>query len=62
MKYVLDLEHFEKDGWGPWHEAGHQRQQTWKWSGLTEVTVNIYSMAVQRAFWESFTFRSGRTI
>ncbi|ABS23656.1 M60 family metallopeptidase [Bacillus cytotoxicus] len=50
MKYVLDLEHFEKDGWGPWHEAGHQRQQTWKWSGLTEVTVNIYSMAVQRAF------------
>ncbi|EOW9528153.1 M60 family metallopeptidase [Bacillus cytotoxicus] len=50
MKYVLDLEAFEKDGWGPWHEAGHQRQQTWKWSGLTEVTVNIYSMAVQRAF------------
>lgn len=38
------------NGWGPWHESGHQRQQTpWKWGGLGEVTVNLYSMASQKA-------------
>ncbi|EJR89627.1 M60 family metallopeptidase [Bacillus cereus] len=51
IKFVLDLESFKKDGWGPWHEAGHQRQQLpWLWSGLIDVTANIYSLAVQRAF------------
>lgn len=42
------------NGWGPWHESGHQRQltpMTWtSGSGMTEVTVNLYSMAVQEAF------------
>lgn len=41
------------NGWGPWHESGHQRQltpMTWtSGSGMTEVTVNLYSMAVQEA-------------
>lgn len=38
------------NGWGPWHELGHMhQQQAWKWSGLGEVTVNIYSLAVERA-------------
>ncbi|WP_316788614.1 M60 family metallopeptidase [Pedobacter frigoris] len=38
------------DGWGPWHELGHMhQQQAWKWSTLGEVTVNIYSLAVERA-------------
>jgi len=41
------------NGWGPWHESGHQRQltpMTWgTGSGMTEVTVNLYSMAVQEA-------------
>ncbi|WP_421940477.1 M60 family metallopeptidase [Pedobacter sp.] len=38
------------DGWGPWHELGHMhQQQPWKWDGLGEVTVNIYSLAVERA-------------
>lgn len=38
------------DGWGPWHELGHMHQQgAWKWSTLGEVTVNIYSLAVERA-------------
>lgn len=37
--------------WGPWHELGHMHQQgAWTWNELTEVTVNIYSLAVQSAF------------
>lgn len=47
-------------GWGPWHESGHQRQVepfTWRLgSGMTEVTVNLYSMAAQ----ETFDGRAGR--
>ncbi|GAB7532672.1 M60 family metallopeptidase [Pseudomonas sp. 3A(2025)] len=47
-------------GWGPWHESGHQRQLdpfTWsQGSGMTEVTVNLYSMAAQ----EMFDGRAGR--
>ncbi|OFD94435.1 Fibronectin type III domain protein [Bacillus mycoides] len=51
IQNVLDINKFTKDGWGPWHEMGHQRQQTpWLWDGLMEVTTNIYSMSVQRAF------------
>ncbi|MBC2683575.1 DUF5011 domain-containing protein [Bacillus toyonensis] len=51
IQSVLDINKFTKDGWGPWHEMGHQRQQTpWMWDGLGEVTTNIYSMSVQRAF------------
>ncbi|MGN7783689.1 M60 family metallopeptidase [Niabella sp. 22666] len=38
------------NGWGSWHELGHMRQQQpWKWSTLGEVTVNIYSLAAERA-------------
>ncbi|MFP7306469.1 M60 family metallopeptidase [Enterococcus faecalis] len=37
------------NGWGIWHESGHQRQQSpWKWGSVTESTVNIYSMAAQK--------------
>ena len=37
--------------WGPWHELGHMHQQgSWTWSELTEVTVNVYSLAVEKAF------------
>ncbi|MCC3684570.1 M60 family metallopeptidase [Bacillus cereus] len=50
MNRVLDIEVLEKDGWGPWHEVGHLHQQEpWKWSKVREVTVNIYSLAVQKA-------------
>ncbi|MEH0979690.1 putative mucin/carbohydrate-binding domain-containing protein [Bacillus mobilis] len=50
MNRVLDIEVLEKDGWGPWHEVGHLHQQEpWKWSKVREVTVNIYSLAVQQA-------------
>lgn len=41
IQNVLDINKFTKDGWGPWHEMGHQRQQTpWLWDGLMEVTTN----------------------
>ncbi|MFB4270572.1 M60 family metallopeptidase [Nonomuraea sp. GTA35] len=37
-------------GWGVYHELGHQHQQmAYKPNDLTEVTVNIYSLAAQRA-------------
>ncbi|MFI8435320.1 M60 family metallopeptidase [Streptomyces sp. NPDC079020] len=37
-------------GWGLYHELGHLHQQmAYKPGGLTEVTVNIYSLAAQRA-------------
>jgi hypothetical protein len=51
LESVLNLEELTADGWGPWHEVGHQHQQeTWLWDGLGEVTVNIYSLAVQTTF------------
>ena len=37
------------DAWGIWHELGHLHQQPWTWSELGEVTVNIYSLAAERA-------------
>ncbi|WP_373365889.1 M60 family metallopeptidase [Pseudomonas syringae] len=47
------------DGWGPWHESGHQRQlspMTWgTGTGMTEVTVNLYSMAAQEFFLDRAT-------
>ncbi|WP_316819213.1 M60 family metallopeptidase [Pedobacter nyackensis] len=36
------------DSWGLWHELGHVHQHTWTWGTITEVSVNIYSLAVQR--------------
>lgn len=36
--------------WMVWHELGHHRQHanTWSWSAMGEVTVNIYSLAARR--------------
>ncbi|WP_263702740.1 M60 family metallopeptidase [Bacillus thuringiensis] len=51
IEYVLDIEKFTTDGWGPWHEVGHLHQQIpWLSEGMGETTVNIYSLAVQLAF------------
>ncbi|WP_242262104.1 putative mucin/carbohydrate-binding domain-containing protein [Bacillus cereus group sp. BfR-BA-01453] len=51
IEYVLDIEKFTTDGWGPWHEVGHAHQQVpWLSKGMGETTVNIYSLAVQLAF------------
>lgn len=36
------------NGWGPWHETGHLKQQApWTWTAVVEATVNIYSLAAQ---------------
>jgi len=60
IQHILDINQFTKDGWGPWHEMGHQRQQTpWLWDGLMEVTTNIYSLSVQRAFGNSSRLEEG---
>ncbi|PFK26267.1 AraC family transcriptional regulator [Bacillus cereus] len=51
IQFVLDLNKFTNDGWGPWHEAGHMRQQQpWKFHNMGEVQVNLYSLVVQKAF------------
>ncbi|MEW4152600.1 M60 family metallopeptidase [Bacillus thuringiensis] len=51
IKHVLDIDLFQHDGWGPWHEIGHIHQMLpWMWEGTEETTVNIYSLAVQLAF------------
>ncbi|HDR4724795.1 M60 family metallopeptidase [Bacillus cereus group sp. Sample62] len=58
IQYVLDINKFIKDGWGPWHEAGHLRQQSpWKFYEMTEVQNNIYSLAVEKAFTSNQSFR-----
>ncbi|WP_367989293.1 M60 family metallopeptidase [Vibrio sp. NTOU-M3] len=37
------------NSWGPWHELGHHYQMPFMtWNGLTEVTVNLTSLYVQR--------------
>lgn len=51
IKEVLNLELFQREGWGPWHEVGHIHQMTpWLWEDAGETTVNIYALAVQMAF------------
>ncbi|MCF3110800.1 M60 family metallopeptidase [Niabella sp. CC-SYL272] len=50
MDEALTASKIIASGWGAWHELGHMRQQqAWKWSTLGEVTVNIYTMAAERA-------------
>lgn len=55
FKNVLQPDNFKYEffdwGWGPWHELGHTYQQDlWTWTGTTEVTSNIYAMAIERHF------------
>ncbi len=51
IQHVLDINKFTTDGWGPWHEAGHLRQQVpWRFYNMGEVQNNIYSLAVEKAF------------
>ncbi|TWD82896.1 enhancin-like peptidase M60 family [Kribbella amoyensis] len=48
---MLTVEGLRTRGWGIYHELGHQHQQiTYKPSSLTEVTVNLYSLAVNAEF------------
>ncbi|MEH7047350.1 M60 family metallopeptidase, partial [Bacillus thuringiensis] len=58
IQYVLDINKFITDGWGPWHEAGHLRQQSpWKFYNMTEVQNNIYSLSVEKSFTSNQPFR-----
>ncbi len=51
IDFVADRQKLFSDGWGPWHEIGHQHQlSAITWNETVEVTVNIYSLAVERAF------------
>eukprot|EP01053_Blabericola_migrator_P003545 Blabericola_migrator_1__3544@NODE_2051_length_3358_cov_40_919781_g1301_i0_p1_GENE_NODE_2051_length_3358_cov_40_919781_g1301_i0NODE_2051_length_3358_cov_40_919781_g1301_i0_p1_ORF_typecomplete_len863_score172_28Peptidase_M60/PF13402_6/1_1e60M60like_N/PF17291_2/1_4e13zflike/PF04071_12/2_2e03zflike/PF04071_12/1_2_NODE_2051_length_3358_cov_40_919781_g1301_i06213209 len=45
---AADLEAlYANPSWGIYHELGHNRQKgEWTWRGLTEVTVNIFSLYV----------------
>ncbi|WP_059038406.1 M60 family metallopeptidase [Bacillus mycoides] len=49
IESALNVNKFE---WGQMHEAGHARQQyPWIWNdlrGMTEVTVNLYSLSAQK--------------
>ncbi|PRB42095.1 hypothetical protein CQ020_12875 [Arthrobacter sp. MYb23] len=48
---LLTVEGLRMRGWGIYHELGHQHQQvTYKPTSLTEVTVNVYSLAVNASF------------
>ncbi|MEE9363337.1 MAG: M60 family metallopeptidase [Cellulophaga sp.] len=50
IDFVVDNVKLTTEGWGPWHELGHQHQQTnITWPAVGEVTVNVYSLAAQRA-------------
>lgn len=38
------------EGWGIWHEMGHEHQQdVWTWDALGEVTNNIHALYVERS-------------
>lgn len=43
--------------WGYWHEYGHMNQVGWTWGGLTEVTVNLYSVAACRRLQGSYELK-----
>lgn len=45
------MKKLKSEGWGPWHELGHQYQlSSLTWDQTIEVTTNIYAMAVARMF------------
>jgi hypothetical protein len=47
VRTIVDLEKLlgDKDGWGFYHEIGHNHQSAdWTFGGTTEVTVNLFTM------------------
>jgi len=47
---LLSVDALRHNGWGAWHELGHEHQQfAYKPEVLTEVSVNLYALAVGRA-------------
>ncbi|MEV0649863.1 M60 family metallopeptidase [Phytomonospora sp. NPDC050363] len=51
MDRLISVEGLHDRGWGVWHELGHQHQQfPYKPGATTEVTCNVYALAIQRRF------------
>lgn len=58
---LLSVHHMMKNNWGVSHELGHQHQlMAITPSNLVETTVNIYSLAVQRGFYDNYTRAKAR--
>jgi hypothetical protein len=50
-KSIANSVELSQNGWGPWHELGHHYQMAaMTWDDQTEVTCNLTSLYVQRAF------------
>lgn len=49
---ILNVNTFKSSPWGPAHETGHsfQTRPGFRWTGMTEVTVNVPSLYVQTNF------------
>lgn len=53
IKNLLVVERFKNNGWGFWHELGHNYQQyNWETESLVEVTCNVYALFMQ-AYYQS---------
>jgi len=51
LKNFFDMDGTSVGAWGPWHELGHHMQlRAFTWAGLGEVTVNLTSLYINRAF------------
>ena len=51
IKSMLDVKLFKTDGWGFWHELGHNYQQNnWYLDSLIEVSNNIYSLYMSESY------------
>lgn len=63
LNRLLTQNMIETNNWGVAHELGHQHQQgAYKPGNFTETTVNIYTLAVQRAFFGDGFIRSSEEI
>lgn len=48
---LLSIEGLTQDGWGFWHELGHNLQQyNWEMDSMIEVTNNIFSLYISEVF------------
>lgn len=47
VQRALDVDQMKTNGWGFYHELGHNYQQyPWKWPQMVEVTNNLYCMYI----------------
>jgi hypothetical protein len=50
-KGLVDIETIQHNGWGYWHELGHDYQQSpWYWKSIIEVTTNLHSLHIQTKY------------